>query len=241
MSVVSTRVSIQWPPEESYENTNTLVLTTPGANFVDIRLLKEFDSDKNEFPIDWVITGVEYSIPNSSKIQFRHEISSHVPHNHGGEWTDIGDFSSLPDGDRKETGTMVNPATGKEAPYVEIWRTISALKLSEDGEYVKLKDDKEAEEENKNVKFACIKVDQDTNKDYLGTVVKIGAFMQGAILNLKTEEISLFRYFKSAAPNGEWTKQFAYGKELEKIPIAFGEKEIENCENVQWKLVESNF
>ena len=38
--VLSTRVSIQWPPKEAEEKTSTLALTTPANNYVDIRILK---------------------------------------------------------------------------------------------------------------------------------------------------------------------------------------------------------
>lgn len=49
-SSLSTRISLRWPPDPAFENTDTIVLSLMGW-YVDLRV------DKSTGKIDWAITG----------------------------------------------------------------------------------------------------------------------------------------------------------------------------------------
>lgn len=140
---LSTRVSIQWPPELAEEKTSTMVFTSPKNLFVDVRILSNHYPYKTQAKdlhftevFQWVIVGTEESIPESNKIAFHHEIDSMAisqllktgkPMEDCLGEPDVGNFSSIPSSeDRKETGEMVNPATGKMQDYIEIWRSLDS-------------------------------------------------------------------------------------------------------------------
>jgi len=55
--------------------------------------------------------------------KFIHLVDSRVPHDPLSV-KDEGLFTKLPNGDDLETGTMLNPSTGHEMSYEEIWRTL---------------------------------------------------------------------------------------------------------------------
>lgn len=227
MSVASTRISLQWPPEAPFENTDTLVLVSNESHFVDIRVLKDHKSSSSKLPIDWVITGKEHEVPNSNKIEFQHEINTHVKGNYGGAF-DTGAFNEIPgSNDREELGEMENLDTGKVQPYREVWRSLDPLK-STPSDYV------EEDPSAKNVPCTVFKV---KNEEYLGSVVRLGNFQQGALLNKSNGEYSVTRYFLD---NDEWKAVFQYGDEVSKIPVeTAGEKSIK-LDNIEWELVESN-
>lgn len=112
----STRISIQWGQNEPSEPTDTLVLTSPGNHYVDVRLFKKDHSPQ------WVFTGKVIESVNSDGEQvqtFTHEVDSTNQ-----EIMDSGIFKLLENGDEKETGRMKNPETGKEDDYIEIWRQL---------------------------------------------------------------------------------------------------------------------
>ncbi|TVY29257.1 hypothetical protein LHYA1_G002928 [Lachnellula hyalina] len=108
----STRISIAWPPAAPSEPTDTLVLGV-GGWYVDLRITK------SDLSIDWAMAGERLTVPeNPGTIRFSHHIDSR-----GFYGIDKGDFSTLPNGDDLEVGTMPAPhLDGKVAPYEEVWR-----------------------------------------------------------------------------------------------------------------------
>ncbi|EED20756.1 conserved hypothetical protein [Talaromyces stipitatus ATCC 10500] len=110
-----TRVSIRWPPEEPYENTDTTVISVNNF-FVDLRVEKESRR------LDWAIAGVRLVDQNDSRrVTFLHTINSRNTFQH----VDTGVFTPLENGDEMETGTMIRPGDGPGAfprPYEEVWR-----------------------------------------------------------------------------------------------------------------------
>ncbi|KAL4923063.1 uncharacterized protein BDV17DRAFT_278123 [Aspergillus undulatus] len=112
---LSTRVSLRWPPEPAFENTDTLVLSV-GNWYVDLRV------DLNTTKIDWAIAGERLQDKNSDEVTFTHELDSR---NAFGV-ADCGTFSALPNGDDLEVGIMPRPdfpgAPVKE--YEEVWRPL---------------------------------------------------------------------------------------------------------------------
>lgn len=221
MSVASTRISLQWPPEPAAEDSDVLVLVSNQAHFVDLRIKKDRSLAN---PIDWIITGKEYAIPDTNKIEFQHEINTHVKGNHGGDY-DVGIFNELENGDREELGEMTNLDTGKIQPYRELWKSVDPLKSTPED---LIKGDSTPD-------VPCV-VYKVKNDEYLGTVVRLGNFLQGALLNKSTEKYSLKRLFLK---NGEWDTVFEYGDERLKLPVELGEKTIK-LDDLEWEQIESN-
>lgn len=140
MGSISIREHIRWGSDTPSEPTSTLVLTSPGRRFfVDVRILKtalEQLTDTCQAPrdglegsqIDWAFGGV------SASTQITRDVGSQVSHSTFRHWVDSrttepekvadeGDmFPGLVDGTTLETGRMVNPATGMETDYEELWR-----------------------------------------------------------------------------------------------------------------------
>ncbi|KUI70742.1 hypothetical protein VM1G_05674 [Cytospora mali] len=150
MGSISIREHIRWGTDAPSEPTSTLVLTSPGRRFVDVRVLRrasssssssssspptsgpKHPSDENfgilpKDQIDWAFAGTS----SSSKVT-RHD-GSQVSHSIFHHWVDSrskepetirdeGDMFSQPDDMMLETGRMVNPATGIETDYEELWR-----------------------------------------------------------------------------------------------------------------------
>ncbi|KAI9368732.1 hypothetical protein BJX61DRAFT_202367 [Aspergillus egyptiacus] len=115
-SRLSTRVSLRWPPEPPFENTDTIVLSV-GDWYVDLRI------DRASGAIDWAIAGERLQDPKSNQVLFTHEIDSRnsfgVP--------DCGSFSTLSNGDDLEVGVMPRydlPGLPVRK-YEEVWRELS--------------------------------------------------------------------------------------------------------------------
>lgn len=205
----STRISIQWPPESAEETTKTYVITSPKHNhFVDIRSYLNPSSIKPRgIPFEWALAGVEEDV-GSGKILFHHEIDSQSILNSDSTRdptqppaADLGHFEQLPNGDRKETGEMRNPATGKIQPYVEIWRSLDANETSPEKEM--------REKEGHNPEVYVLAVD---DEEYKGKLIRMGNWIQGVVWEKKksanANALSLLRaYFDGS----EWKRLLEYG------------------------------
>ncbi|KAH8691608.1 hypothetical protein BGW36DRAFT_305288 [Talaromyces proteolyticus] len=112
---MSTRVSIRWPPEDAYENTDTTVLSVNNF-FVDLRV------EKDTKKLDWAIAGVRVvDQTDSRRVTFLHTINSRNTFQH----VDTGLFTPMDNGDELETGTMLrpsDPAGPFPRQYEEVWR-----------------------------------------------------------------------------------------------------------------------
>ncbi|KAJ4393709.1 hypothetical protein N0V93_002924 [Gnomoniopsis smithogilvyi] len=141
MGTVSFRDHIRWGSDPASEPTSTLVLTSPGHYFVDIRVFKtalahqsgETAPNTGVTPhlarenLDWAIGGTsastQRSLPDGTHVShsvFTHWVDSRTKEPE--KATDEGDMLPQPDGTTLETGRMVNPATGVETDYEELWR-----------------------------------------------------------------------------------------------------------------------
>ncbi|KAL4972469.1 hypothetical protein BDW66DRAFT_162857 [Aspergillus desertorum] len=119
---LSTRISLRWPPELPFENTDTLVLSV-GNWYVDLRV------DRNTATLDWAIAGKRLQKAHSNEVLFTHELDSR---NAFGV-ADCGTFSTLPNGDDLEVGVMPRPDL-PDAPtreYEEVWRELPFLRMEE--------------------------------------------------------------------------------------------------------------
>lgn len=238
--VLSTRVSLQWLPNEPEELTSTLVFTTPQDHFVDVRIYNEQypHIQKGSTPeafdkiFQWVITGEEEEIPDTNKIRFRHEVNlqevmksleSGRPLSECRSEPDIGAFWSIEGSeDRKETGSMVNPETGKHTDYVEIWRSLDPALTTPVTEIREISG-KEHEVLTLELKHNGV----------LGRIIRLGNWVQGVIYEEaeKTHPISVLRCFYDSNA-GEWKDLIRYGKHS--FPELF--KELE--EDGLWKKIE---
>ncbi|KAJ0416219.1 hypothetical protein BJY00DRAFT_237743 [Aspergillus carlsbadensis] len=114
-SRLSTRISLRWPPEPAFENTDTLVLSVDRW-YVDLRV------DRATGAIDWAIAGERLQAKDSNEVLFTHELDSR---NSFGV-ADCGSFSSLPNGDDLEVGAMPRHDL-PDSPvkdYEEVWRKL---------------------------------------------------------------------------------------------------------------------
>ncbi|KAK3307203.1 uncharacterized protein B0T15DRAFT_394169 [Chaetomium strumarium] len=136
MCDISVREYIRWLPDEPSEPTSTIVLTTPERRFVDIRVLKDTTTSSSNdasgdamFPVsrlDWAIAGTSESslIMNGTRHgRWHHWIDSRSKSTEG--LMDEGDMFDHPSDPTLtlERGRMVNPLTGAETDYEEMWRS----------------------------------------------------------------------------------------------------------------------
>ncbi|PFH50008.1 hypothetical protein AMATHDRAFT_146334 [Amanita thiersii Skay4041] len=109
---VSHRKSIRWPPADPSEPTDTIVLTGETGVFVDVRIVKGSNA------LDWAIAGYRTQT-GTNTVKFTHLIDSRSENTDGLE--EHCTNTVLSDGSVLEVGEMVNPETGKVAPYEEVW------------------------------------------------------------------------------------------------------------------------
>ncbi|KAI3390972.1 hypothetical protein diail_8307 [Diaporthe ilicicola] len=140
MGSISIRKHIRWGAEPPSEPTSTLVLTSPGRRFVDIRVLTEASPglDLGAEPghealgsltmdrLDWAFAGTSSSTKatrmdgtETAHSVFNHWVDSRTTEPH--LVRDEGDMVPCPGGLALEVGNMVNPATGLMTAYEELW------------------------------------------------------------------------------------------------------------------------
>ncbi|OIW25695.1 hypothetical protein CONLIGDRAFT_708394 [Coniochaeta ligniaria NRRL 30616] len=137
MADISLRESIRWLPDSPSEPTSTVVLTSPDKHFVDVRILLPLDHPQGiltKDQLDWAFAGRSESAPremeaeandNGERIRcgthsvWKHWVDSRTREAEG--VVDEGDMVDLPGGRTLETGSMVNPATGRVTGYEEVW------------------------------------------------------------------------------------------------------------------------
>ncbi|KAL2143761.1 hypothetical protein VTI28DRAFT_10058 [Corynascus sepedonium] len=151
MGDISVREYIRWVPEEPSEPTSTIVLTTPKRLFVDLRVLKPTvqkhgdDAGDVTLPLsrlDWAIAGTS----SSALVPSRGDPGQQIRHGKWAHWinsrtpdcdeiVDEGDMVDVPSDPSLtlETGRMLNPATGVETDYEEMWRSEPIDKVFEGG------------------------------------------------------------------------------------------------------------
>ncbi|RAL08736.1 uncharacterized protein BO97DRAFT_472841 [Aspergillus homomorphus CBS 101889] len=115
-SRLSTRISLRWPPAPAFENTDTIVMSVAGW-YVDLRI------DRATITIDWAIAGQRVVDPkDSTRVQFTHEVDSR----NSFDDVDCGTFSTLPNGDDLEKGSMPRAdLPGRPVcEYEEVWREL---------------------------------------------------------------------------------------------------------------------
>ncbi|KAG6014683.1 hypothetical protein E4U43_006273 [Claviceps pusilla] len=179
---LSIRKSIRWipGPEQAHEPTSTMVLTSPEGRFVDVRVLKgEGGTIEQDIPpsrLDWAIAGTSSSqtihVPAQDKnktttirrCRFEHWLDSRT----SSAAPDQGDMYQQQDGTTLEIGRMVNPETGLETDYEEVWWDEEHHTEPGSQECVVLRYEKENES-------------QDEDEDEGGMVVRLGEHAQAFV------------------------------------------------------------
>ncbi|KAH8168327.1 protein HRI1 domain-containing protein [Sarocladium implicatum] len=143
MGSISIRQSIRWLPDEAEEPTSTIVLTSPQRRFVDLRVFKPSpDSDTipkgqlDPWQLEWGIAGTSSTRTRTgdggeviTRGRWDHWIDSRTP-----EFVyDEGDMFPMSDTLTLEKGSMVNPATGKETAYEEVWEDSEPMSVPGSG------------------------------------------------------------------------------------------------------------
>ncbi|KAI1085594.1 hypothetical protein F5B20DRAFT_518981 [Whalleya microplaca] len=213
MASISIRESIRWLPLPASEPTSTLVLTSPGRHFVDIRILHaplpspapssadtgDSDSDTELPParLDWAFAGISSAsavlcsaLGLSTGIEhakFAHVVDSRT-RARPEDVVDEGYMSSLGDGRTLEKGRMVNPATGAEADYEEVWRDVAPAPGA-----------------------LCVVLElRREEREERGVVVCLGGYCQGVVRC--GEAFAAERWVRSGTVTGEGTRAGACGR-----------------------------
>lgn len=210
MGTVSFRDHIRWGSDPPAEPTSTLVLTSPGHYFVDVRVFKtalayqssEIGGKAGTSPglasehLDWAIGGT------SASTQRSRPDGTHVSHSVFTHWvdsrttepetaTDEGDMLPQPDGTTLEIGRMLNPATGVDTDYEELWR------------------DGASEEVPALAKWTVLQIHDDTRQER-GMLVQLGQYAQAV---LRVGDIFTAERWEWNSTTSTWVKTFRVGDE----------------------------
>lgn len=226
MGDISERQGIRWLPhdKEPTENTSTLVLTSAQNRFVDLRINKfpdhgtgssvhepERSSDCDEAcPGAWSLDRIDWAIAGTSVSQTRHD-GSGTPVRHAvfHHWIDSrtskaesvkdeGDMYPQPDGSTLETGRMVNPDTGLETDYEEVWRAVQVESSTNGPQCVVLElydDDDDDEDE------------EDDSTGTRGMAIRLGQYCQAMMR--AGDDVTVERWVRRA--EGTWDQLFRTG------------------------------
>lgn len=223
-----------------------MVITSPKGHFVDIRILKSCYPWPRKTPdpafedvFEWCLSGIEEPIEGTNQIRFNHDVNSQEimrvvktgrPLSECQSAPDVGSFSAIEGSeDRKETGTMVNPATGQETAYVEIWRSLDAAKTTNSH---KIREPKQPQP----LETVVLKV---SLKKYEGKVVRYGNWMQGLLYDSESPSSPL-SIVRSQFSDGEWQHHIDYGNDV--FPEAFPSQvgDLVAVGGVQWQCIEKS-
>lgn len=204
--MISTRVSIQWPPSEAHEPTDTMVLMSRGNKFVDLR---PFKVSNRSFPFEWAFFGAKVAL-GENRHMYTHEFDSRQVLEGCDVAPDIGEFSTLPNGDAKEHGEMLNVETGNVQPYVEIWHDLQDYTPNE-------------------FQNRCVVLDVNEGDNFKGRFIRVGEWVQGIIFH---NGISCLR---AKFVNNKWDFLIGTGSESDIFPLNFDGKSDEEVQIKQFK------
>lgn len=224
--VLSKRISIQWLSEQAGELTDTLVISTPKCFSTDVRIFKEhypyekgndLDLDAMDKIFEFVSMGTEIDIEGTNQVQFPSEVNLQeiVQAIKTGKSVeeckappDIGTFWPIEGSeDRKETGSMVNPATGVCTDYVEVWRSLNPAETTPDEEV--RENHWKNKKEDTEVGVYTYNAQEDNHR---GRLIRLGNWVQAvfyAYTNGKHELSVLRAYYDESS--GQWQYLIRYG------------------------------
>lgn len=248
--VLSTRVTIQWLPDEAEELSSTMVLSSPGDLFTDVRVLKDHypylkkagPPEPVEDVFQFVSIGWEEEIKGTNKMRFYTSVNSQAivksiktgkPLDECKAAPDIGEFWPIEGSeDRKETGAMENPATGKVTEYIEIWRSLNPEETTPTNE---VREGHWPLGEKK----VRVRVFDTLTDGYIGRIVRLGNWVQGVLYKSGEGQfpLSVLRSFYNEKSQ-QWEKLIDYG--ILEFPQVYKDWDAEQVSfnGIHWKRVE---
>ncbi|KAK0636764.1 hypothetical protein B0T17DRAFT_504177 [Bombardia bombarda] len=198
MCDISVREHIRWLPDAASEPTSTIVLTSPERRFVDLRILLAGDEptsageEGGNLPLsrlDWAIAGTSSSTPRRSEDNPPVEYS-HAEWHH---WINSRTADTA-------NGRMVNPTTGIETDYEELWRSepIGSVPVS-----VPVPGAAGA---------TCVVLkmhDDDSRKR--GMLVRLGQYCQAVVRRGDLITVERWKWTAADSTGGGWTRQVKIG------------------------------
>ncbi|PBP19817.1 hypothetical protein BUE80_DR009293 [Diplocarpon rosae] len=235
------RKYIKWGDKPAGEDTDTLVLTTSGKRFVDIRIYLPASPSEPPLPcssalplsrLEWGFAGTSLPSPAvySSTPGNEHEISkpAHTVWTHWvdnkttEEVKDEGDMYPQPNGETMEYGSMINPKTGREEKYEECWVDIEAGTVY-------------GEERRR----SWVLKTEDQGRGARGMVARIGRYVQAVVR--REGEFSVGRWVWSAGQGWEVVVEIgrtALPSGIMAHKVSLGQK-FEGADGLEWTCVES--
>lgn len=248
---LSTRVSIQWLPNEVEELTNTLVFSTPKCFSTDVRVFKEHypyvKSEAEPEPIEqvfqFVSIGTEVAIEGTNRVEFPSEVNLQVIiqaiktgkslDDCKGLNPDIGSFWPIENSeDRKETGSMVNPANDKLTEYIEVWRSLNPEETTPSVEV------RENHWKGQRTELKVQTYDA-SGENYRGRLIKLNNWVQAVLYVYENglHQLSVARAHLDQE-SGEWEFLINYGKyDFPEFSKALVEEEFEYG-GITWSRIE---
>lgn len=158
MGDISVRESIRWPPAPASEPTSTVVLTSPERRFVDVRLvLLPGQPAETATALDWAFAGTSSRCPAGRAAAWTHWVDSRAE-----AMRDEAEVEELAGGAELERGRMVNPETGVEADYEEVWRSVEPVTVT--------------------AAAGCVVLQtEDGSRGERGMVIRLGQYCQGIL------------------------------------------------------------
>ncbi|XEV01855.1 hypothetical protein FSHL1_007142 [Fusarium sambucinum] len=229
MGTISIRKFIRWLPDEPSEPTTTLVITSPRLKrFVDLRVLLSDDDSTDKLPfyrLDWAIAGTTVSTrkPDPSGALASHSTflqwisSRELVNDSGFMYPQPGEDLTL------EKGSMVNPDTGVDTAYEELWHDATPTAVPGEAGV-----------------RALVLQTEDEEKGVRGCVVRLGRYAQGLIR--VGDEIALERW---EWMESGWKRTVRMGNEELPIEKILGEETLEEGDDVvvvgrAWKVIEAS-
>ncbi|TIC94158.1 hypothetical protein CH35J_009862 [Colletotrichum higginsianum] len=204
MGSISFREHIRWIPDEASEPTSTIVLTSPQRRFVDLRILKSAPT-ADAAQTTHAAGRLEWGIAGTSSSTLRDDgAGGQVRHSRWEHWIDSrttdpenaadeGDMYEQADGLTLEKGRMVNPATGEETDYEELWRDVEPAAVVGGG--------------GKAVECIVLRF-EDEQAGARGSVVWLGRFCQG--ISRVGEDVTAERW--EWRDDGGWRRTMRIGE-----------------------------
>ncbi|KAI9051308.1 hypothetical protein LZ554_005409 [Drepanopeziza brunnea f. sp. 'monogermtubi'] len=239
---ISTRKFIKWGDAPAGEDTDTLVLTTAGKHFVDIRIYLPRTASEPCLPassplpisrLEWGFAGTSNPTPAAYAADGTLATPAHTVWTHWvdsrttAETRDEGVMYPQASGETMEYGAMINPASGKEETYEECWVDLDAgLVDGEDGLQ------------------SWVLRTEDAEKGIRGVMVRVGRYAQ-AVLRRGGGEFGVARWVWRDAGKG-WESVVQIGSLDEDVPrgmLGAGDVKLgqtyEGSGGLQWSCVES--
>ncbi|KAG8673587.1 hypothetical protein FPOAC2_07033 [Fusarium poae] len=229
MGTISIRKFIRWLPDEPSEPTTTLVITSPRLKrFVDLRILLSDNDSTDKLPfsrLDWAIAGTTVSTRKpdpsgalTSHSTFHQWISSRELVNDAGfMYPQPGEDLTL------EKGSMVNPDTGVDTAYEELWHDATPTAIPGETDV-----------------RALVLQTEDEEKGVRGCVVRLGRYAQGLIRVGKKIALERWEWME-----GGWKRTVRMGDEELPIEKILGEDTLEENDSVDvggrtWNVIEAS-